>query len=106
MSGSFDQFISEDRDGKHIANFYDVFPDIELSAKNYSVQRRAAKAADFDSFELSKVVDEQFYVLSGIKKELNELLICSVKSCRLVSRRWGVRFESNSQHSYFEGYER
>ena len=82
-----------------------MFPDIELSAKNYSVQRCAAKAADFDAFELAKFIDEQFYMLSCIKKELNDSLIRSVKYCRLDLRRWGARFEFNSQRPYFEGHE-
>ena len=68
LSGNFDEFISEGRGGKHIPSLYDVFPDIELSAKSYSIQRCAAKAADFDAFELAKFIDEQFYKLAGIKK--------------------------------------
>ncbi|CAF4225149.1 unnamed protein product [Rotaria magnacalcarata] len=32
--------------------------------------------------------------------------VCEVKSCRLDLRRWGARFESNSQRPYFEGHER
>ncbi|CAF4718687.1 unnamed protein product, partial [Rotaria sp. Silwood2] len=63
------------RGGKHIPSFYDVFPDIELSAKNYSVQRCAAKAADFDAFELAKFIDEQFYMITDIKKDPNDSLI-------------------------------
>ncbi|CAF4994978.1 unnamed protein product [Rotaria sp. Silwood1] len=106
LSGSFDKFINEGRGGKHISSFYDVFPDIELLAKNYSVQRCAAKAADFDAFELAKFIDEQFYMLTSIKKDSNDSLIRSVKSCRLDLRRWGARFESNSQRPYFEGHKR
>ncbi|CAM4804120.1 unnamed protein product [Rotaria magnacalcarata] len=93
LSGNYNEFVSEGRGGKQIPNFYDVFPDIETSAKNYSVQQCAAKAADFDAFELAKFIDEQFYMLT-------------VKSCRLDLRRWGARFESNSQRPYFEGHER
>jgi hypothetical protein len=106
LSGSFNEFVGEGRGGKHIPSFYDVFPDIELSAKNYSVQRCAAKAADFDAFELAKFIDEQFYMLTGIKKNPDDSPIRSVKSCRLDLRRWGARFESNSQRPYFEGHER
>ena len=96
VSGSFNELISEGRGGKHIPSFYDVFPDIELSAKNYSVQRCAAKAADFDAFELARFIDEEFYMSTGIKKDSNDSLIRSVRSCRLDLRRWGARFESNS----------
>ncbi|CAF3880279.1 unnamed protein product [Rotaria sordida] len=106
LSGSFDEFISEGRGGKHILSFYDVFPDIELLAKNYSVQRCGAKAADFDAFELEKFIDEQFYMITDIKKDPNNSLIRSVQSCRLDLRRWGARFESNSRYPYFEGHER
>jgi hypothetical protein len=106
LSGSFDEFVNEGRGGKHVPSFYDVFFDIELSAKNYSIQRCAAKAADFDAFELAKFIDEQFYMLTDIKKDSNDSLIRSVQSCRLDLRRWGARFESNSQRPYFEGHER
>ncbi|CAF4710397.1 unnamed protein product, partial [Rotaria sp. Silwood2] len=106
LSGNFNEFVSEGRGGKHTPSFYDVFPDIELSAKNYSIQRCAAKAADFDAFELANFIDEQFNILTGINKDSNDALIRSVKSCRLDLRRWGARFESNSQRPYFEGHER
>ncbi|CAF1537351.1 unnamed protein product [Adineta ricciae] len=106
LSGSFDEFLSEGRGGEHVPSFYDVCPDIELSAKNYSIQRCAAKAADFDAFELAKFIDEQFYMLTGIKKDSNDSLIRTVQSCRLDLRRWSAHFKSNSQRPYFEGHER
>ena len=106
VSGSFNEFMSEGRGRKHIPSFYDVFPDIELAAKNYSVQRCAVKVADFDAFELARFIDEQFYILTDIKKDPNDLLIRSVRSYRLDLRRWGARFKSNSQRPYFEGHER
>ncbi|CAF3380958.1 unnamed protein product [Rotaria socialis] len=106
LSGSFNEFISEGRGGKHISSFYDLFPDIESSAKAYAAERCAAKAADFDAFELTKFIDEQFYMLTDLKKDPDDSLIRSVQSCRLDLRRWGARFESNSQRPYFEGNER
>ncbi|CAF4222987.1 unnamed protein product, partial [Rotaria sordida] len=96
----------EGRGGKRTSSFYDIFPDIESLAKAYSVRRCTAKAADFDAFELSKFIDDQFYILTRIKKNVNDPLIRSVESCRLGLRRWGARFESNSQRPYFEGHER
>ncbi|CAF1256310.1 unnamed protein product [Rotaria magnacalcarata] len=69
LSGNYNEFVSEGRGGKQIPNFYDVFPDIETSAKNYSVQQCAAKAADFDAFELAKFIDEQFYMLTDLGEE-------------------------------------
>ena len=76
-----------------------IFPRAQLSLI-------PAKAADFDAFELAKFIDKQFYKLTGIKKDPNNSLIRSVRSCRLDLRRWGARFESNSQRPYFEGHER
>ncbi|CAF5000107.1 unnamed protein product, partial [Rotaria socialis] len=87
-------------------SFYDVFPDIELLAKDYAIQRCAAKAADFDAFELANFIDEKFYVLTAINKNPDDSLIRSVQSCRLDLRRWGARFEANSKRPYFEGHER
>lgn len=43
-----------------------MFPDIELSAKSYSIERCAAKAADFDVLELARFIDEEFYRLNEI----------------------------------------
>jgi hypothetical protein len=66
----------------------------------------AAKAAYFDAFELATFIDNQFYSLTGIKKDPEDALIRSVQSYRLDLRRWGARFDSNSQRPYFEGHER
>ncbi|UJR19044.1 hypothetical protein I4U23_022175 [Adineta vaga] len=41
LSSNFGEFISEGRGGKHITSFYDVFSDIELSTKSYSIERLA-----------------------------------------------------------------
>ncbi|CAF3858213.1 unnamed protein product, partial [Rotaria sp. Silwood1] len=106
LSGGVNEFVSEGRGGKRTSSFYDIFPDIESLAKAYSVRPCAEKAADFDAFELSKFIDDQFYILTCIEKNTNDPLIRSVKSCRLDLRRWGARFESNSQRPYFEGHER
>ena len=88
------------------SSFCDIFPDIDLSAKSYCIRRCAAKAAEFDAFELAKFIDKQFYKLTSIKKDPEDSLIRSVKSCRLDLRRWGAHFESNSQRPFFESHER
>jgi hypothetical protein len=106
LFGDFDDFIKEERGGKQTSSFYDIFPDIELLAKSYSVQRCAVKAADFNVLELAKFIDDQFYLLTQTKKDPNDPLVRSVASCRLDLRRWGACFESNSQRPYFEGHER
>ena len=91
----FEKIDSHDRDRRHIPSFYDILPDDELSAKSYSIHRCAAKAGNFDAFELVKFIDERFYKSIGIEQDPNNSLIHSVKSCRLDLRRWGARFESS-----------
>ena len=106
LCGDFDEFISEGRGGKHIPSFYNVFPDTELLARDYAIQRCGAKPADFDAFELANFIDEKFYMLTGIDKNPKDSLIRSVQSCRLDLRRCGARFEANSKRPYFEDHER
>lgn len=106
VSRNLDEFLCDGRGGKHVASFYDIFPDIELSAKSYSVQRCSEKKADFDASELAKFIDSEFYEITSIEKSFNDLPIRSVQSCRLDLRKWGACFKANSQRPYFEGHER
>ena len=54
---------------------------------------------------LAKFVDDKYYEITKTTKS-NDELIRSETSCRLDLRRWGAKFEKNTQHPYFEGQER
>lgn len=105
-SGDFNEFCSENRGGKHTEEFYDLFPEIELEAKCFAIERCAKKSADFTSLDLAVFIDQKYYKLTNTIKDNSNKLIRSVKACRLDLRRWGARFDANSQRPYFEGHER
>jgi hypothetical protein len=97
-SGDFDQFCTDNHSGNRVEEFYDAFPELELAAKSFSIERCANKSADF--------IDQKYYELKNTTKDKNGDLIRSVQSCRLDLRRCGARFDSNSKRPYFEGHER
>ena len=104
MSSGIDEVVKEESDGKRTSSFYDTFPDIQSLDKLYLVQQCSTKTGDFNVYELAKFIDDQFYSLADAKKDPNDPFVCSVASFCLGFRRWGARFESNSQHPYFKGH--
>ncbi|CAF4346091.1 unnamed protein product [Didymodactylos carnosus] len=105
LSGDLDASTEEKRGGKHSDSFYDTFPEIEMEARTFTVDRCSRKNASFTSAELAKFVDVKYYEVTGEKKEGDEL-IRSERSCRGDIRRKGGSFEANTQRPYFEGHER
>ena len=55
---------------------------------------------------LPQFIDRKFYELTGTQKKSSDDLIRSERSCRLDLRRWGAKFEANTQRPYFESHER
>ncbi|CAF1384088.1 unnamed protein product [Adineta ricciae] len=105
MSGNIETFQEEGRGGKHHETFYYVFPELEIEAKLFAIESCSRKSADFTVINLANFIDKEFYKLTQTSK-LDTVLIRSVESCRLDLRRWGAKFEPNSQRPYFEGHER
>ncbi|CAF4639335.1 unnamed protein product [Rotaria sp. Silwood2] len=85
INGDYEEFSSDLRGGKHIDSFYDMFPEIETDAKAFVVEACSRKSADLKVSDLAQFIDT---------------------NCRLDLRRWGAKFEANSQRPYFEGHER
>jgi hypothetical protein len=106
MKGDYEEFSNDLRGGKQTDSFYDMFPDIESDAKAFVVQACSQKSGEFKSLDLAQFIDEKYYELTGIKKQIDDDLIRSERSCRLDLRRWGAKFDANSQRPYFEGHER
>lgn len=106
VSGDFDEFQGENRGGKHNAEFYDYFPEIENDAKQFTLERCSQKSADFTAVDLANFIDAKYYEKTNLTKSADDVLIRSVSSCRVDLRRWGARFKDNSQRPYFEGHER
>ncbi|CAF1174677.1 unnamed protein product [Didymodactylos carnosus] len=104
--GDYEEFSNDLRGGKQTDKFYDTFPEIESDARAFVVQASSQKSAEFKAADLAQFIDTKYYELTGIQKQIGDDLIRSVRSYRLDLRRWGAKFEANSQRPYFEGHER
>jgi hypothetical protein len=106
IKGDYEEFSNDLRGGKQTDSFYDTFPEIEADARAFVIEKCSQKSADFKALDLAQFVDEKYYELTGTKRQAGDDLIRSERSCRLDLRRWGAKFEANSQRPYFEGHER
>lgn len=106
MSEDLDQFCTENRGGKRVEEFYEIFPELEQEAKLFAIERCSNKSADFTAWDLATFIDQKFYEITNITKDKNSNFVRSLQSCRLDLRHWGFRFDSNSKRPYFEGHER
>ncbi|CAF1656724.1 unnamed protein product [Rotaria magnacalcarata] len=106
LSGDFDEFVSENRGGKHSPDFWNYFPEIEISAKQFTLERCSQKVASFTSMDLALFIGTAYYETIGITKDTDSELIRSVSSCRNDLRWWGATFKENGARPYFEGHER
>ena len=106
MKGDYEEFSTDLRGGKQIDSFYDIFPDIEVDARVFAVSACSQKSGEFRATHLAQFIDRKFYELIGTQKKSSDHLIRSERSCRLDLRRWGAKFEGNTQRPYFEGHER
>ncbi|CAF1687084.1 unnamed protein product, partial [Adineta ricciae] len=106
LKGDVEEFQGENRGGKHMAEFYDYFPDLEDAAREFTIRRCSEKAADFTAIDLANFIDKEYYLTTNTSKDSRSPLIRSIPSCRLDLIRWGARFKDNSQRPYFEGHER
>lgn len=105
LDGDLEEFMREERGGKHLDGFYDVFPDLEIEAKAFVSDACSRKAADFSIAKLATFIEDRFCEITSMAKS-DDSLIRSLTSCRLDLTRWGARFEKNGQRPYFEGHER
>ncbi|CAF4003777.1 unnamed protein product, partial [Rotaria sordida] len=60
ISEDLDSFCGDNRGGKRTTEFYDVYPEIELAAKSYSIERCANKSADFTALDLAIFIDQNY----------------------------------------------
>ena len=106
IKGDYEEFSTDLRGGKQTDSFYDIFPDIEGDARAFVVKACSQKSGEFKAMDLAHFIDAKFYELTEIPKTSGDSLIRSERSCRLDLRRWGAKFDANSQRPYFEGHER
>ncbi|CAF3064849.1 unnamed protein product [Rotaria sp. Silwood2] len=69
--------------GKLSESFYDIFPDIENEAKLFATNECQKKTSNFKAADLRNFIDEKFYEVTGLKKDINDPYVRSERSCRL-----------------------
>ena len=47
ISGDLEEFQGENSGGKHTAEFYDYFPELEDAVREYTLEQCSRKSADF-----------------------------------------------------------
>jgi hypothetical protein len=60
-----EEFLEDNRGGKHSESFFDVYPELESLAKLYAVEACTRKAASFTCSELAEYLDDQYYEVTG-----------------------------------------
>jgi hypothetical protein len=76
ISGDLDEFQGENRGGRHISDFYDYFPDLEDSARQYTLERGLQKSADFTVLDLANFIDKTFYEITNTPK--GKFFVCNM----------------------------
>ncbi|CAF1240634.1 unnamed protein product [Adineta ricciae] len=100
-----EEFLEDNRGGKHSESFFDIYPELESLAKLYAIKACKRKAASFTCTELAEYLDDQYYKVTGEVKNTQQL-IRSEKTCHLDLHRWGCKFDKNTAKPYWEGHER
>ena len=104
INDNLEMFDEQGSGGKHCGSFYDMLPELETEAKAFAFRSCSQKSADFTTLELASFIDTKFYEIRQTIKA-TDALVRSIESCRLDLRRWGAKFQPNSQRPYFEGHE-
>jgi hypothetical protein len=102
--------LRDGRKGHKNNKFYDEYPEIEMKAKAYAIDRASKKKSNFDTKDLANFVDclfKETYPDLLVKMEWDPTkLIRSEESCRVDLLKWGAKFDKNKNRPYFEGHER
>jgi hypothetical protein len=65
LEQELEEFLVDNRGGKHGECFYDMYPELESMAKLYALEGCKRKSASFTCLELAQYVDDQYYELTG-----------------------------------------
>ena len=105
LDEDLDAFVEDGRGGRRGSVFWDCYPELEISAREFSIGACSRKASSFTVQELAEFVTNEFYELYDFKK-VDDTSIRSVQSLRLDLKRWGIHYSSNKLRPYFLGHER
>ena len=105
LHGRFDEFVGDGRGGKLGDSFNDVYPELEVEARAFSVLQCQQKTASFTEYDIAQFIDKRYHEIANTNK-IDSNSARSVESCRLDLRKWSARFEKNTNRPYFEGHNR
>ncbi|CAF1533004.1 unnamed protein product [Adineta ricciae] len=100
-----EEFLQDNRGGKHEESFYDTYPELENLAKLYALNGCKRKLASFTCSELDSGVDDEYYKLTGETKTAKELIRSERGCCRDLNR-WGCKFDKNTAKPCWADHER
>ena len=66
-----EEFLQDNRGGKHEESFYDTYPELENLAKLYALNGCKRKIASFTCSELASYIDDEYYKLTGEVRSLS-----------------------------------
>ena len=89
LYGGFDEFVDDGRGGKPGDSLYDVYPELEVEARAFSVPQCQQKTASFTAYDLAQFIDKCYHQITNHNKT-DSNLVRLVESCRLDLRIWGA----------------
>jgi hypothetical protein len=97
--------LSDKRGGKQGESFYQIFPEIESSARAFAIEETSKKNYEFTVQILSQFITKKYEEVAGERLE-DFQQVRSEASIRLDLARWGAKWGKNSKKPYFIGHER
>jgi hypothetical protein len=87
--------------------FYDIFPEIEIDAKCFVMEKATSKSSSFCLADLARYVTERFEILTEAQEDdTTGFNVRSTMQCRRDLIRWGFYLGENRLRPYCEGHER
>jgi hypothetical protein len=99
--GNIEYLYEDGRSPNNSDSFYDVFPEIEIEAKLFVMEKAVSKSSLFSVRDLENFITEQYDILTN--DDCGDLSVRSSESCRHDLLRWGFYLGENRLRPYCEG---
>ena len=68
LHGWFDEFVSDRRNGKRGDSFYNVYPELEMEARAFSVLQCQQKTPSFTAYDFAQFIDKRYHEITNTNK--------------------------------------
>lgn len=65
LEQGLEEFLEDNRGGKHSERFYDIYPELEYKGKLYALEGCKRKSACFTCLELAQYLNDEYYNFTG-----------------------------------------